>query len=202
MIVDHGVGNLASVLNMLKKAGAEAGLASDPKIVAKAEKIILPGVGAFDAAMAEIRRSNLDAALDHAVRIRGVPVLGICLGMQLLTRGSAEGTMAGLGWINASTIKFDVAMMGESLPIPHMGWNKVLPRGPDSILPKDEELRFYFANSYHVVCEDAADVIGVSHYGYDFPSVVKSHNIFGAQFHPEKSHRFGLEVLRRFDQIR
>lgn len=198
-VVDYGVGNLASVMNMLKKAGAGAKLASTPEEIAAADKIILPGVGAFDAAMNEIRSRGLRDALDEAAMGRRVPVLGICLGMQLLTRGSEEGTESGFGWMPASTVRFDTKLMGEGLRIPHMGWNTVIPRTNAPLLPNGNgELRFYFANTYHVSCDDPAAVIGVTTYGYEFPSVIGRGNILGAQFHPEKSHRFGLAMLRNF----
>lgn len=200
-VVDYGVGNLASVMNMLKKAGADARLSSDPAEVASADKIILPGVGAFDAAVKQIRARGLWDALDRAATERAVPLLGICLGMQLLTRSSEEGFEAGFGWIPAETVRFDLSAVNGELRIPHMGWNVVHPRRDSPLLPaEDGEIRFYFANGYHVACDDPEDVIAVTNYGYEFASVVGHDNILGAQFHPEKSHRFGLAMLRNFSE--
>ena len=198
-VVDYGIGNLASVMNMLKKVDADARLELAPEAIAAAEKLVLPGVGAFDAAMAEIESRGLREALNEAAMRRRVPVLGICLGMHLLTRESEEGEARGFGWIPASTVRFDVDRASERLRVPHMGWNTVVSRTDAPLLPDNlGELRFYFANSYHVTCDDQSDVIGVTTYGYEFPSVIGRDNIVGAQFHPEKSHKFGMAVLRNF----
>jgi glutamine amidotransferase len=193
-IVNYGMGNLSSIANMLRRVGVEAVSTADPKFVRTADKLILPGVGAFDNGMRQIADLGLRPALDEAVRERGTPVLGICLGMQLLTSGSEEGELSGLGWISGRTVRFRV----NGLKVPHMGWNTVRPE-PGAVLFEglEEGARFYFVHSYHVECpEDEA--LAHTGYGGEFVSAVGRGRIFGVQFHPEKSHRFGMQLLRNF----
>ncbi len=198
VIVDYGVGNLGSILNMLKKIGVKAAVSSRGAEIAAADKLILPGVGAFDSGMAALDRSGLIPLLSKKVMQEKIPVLGICLGMQLLTRRSAEGKLPGLGWIDGETVKFSFPNQRE-LKIPHMGWNGVSVRREDPLfcnMPDDP--RFYFVHSYHVVCKDARDVAATTQYGYDFTSAVAKGNMYGVQFHPEKSHKFGMKLLENF----
>lgn len=198
-IVDYGMGNLGSILNMFKRIGVPAQISGDPQQVAQARKILLPGVGAFDAAMARIDASGLRPVLDRKALEEKVPVLGICLGMQLLTRGSEEGSLPGLGWVDATTHRFPKL---EGLKVPHMGWNTVQPAKPSPLvddLPPDP--RFYFVHSYYVRLKQAQDALLRTHYGVDFDAGLSSGNIHGAQFHPEKSHRFGMALLAGFARL-
>jgi glutamine amidotransferase len=198
-IIDYGVGNLGSIQNMLKKLGAQSEIASDVGAIERATKIILPGVGAFDAGMAQLIQSGLRPSLDTAVLQRGVPVAGICLGMQLMTEGSEEGTLPGLGWVPARTIRF-VPSPNETMIIPHMGWSIVTKAKQSPALDLlDDESRFYFMHSYHVDCSNRDDVLLTAQYGsIRFDAAFERKNILGFQFHPEKSHRFGMTLLKAF----
>jgi imidazole glycerol-phosphate synthase subunit HisH len=196
-IVDYGMGNLGSIRNMLTKIGAASEISSDPRVVMAAQKLILPGVGAFDAGMQSLERNGLRSVLDERVLGARVPTLGICLGMQLMTRHSAEGDRAGLGWIDAQVLRFEPADSG--LKVPHMGWNLVAPARPDALLENlPEQSRFYFVHSYYVTCADRADVLLTTSYGRQFDSGLHRDNVWGVQFHPEKSHKFGMQLLTNF----
>lgn len=198
-IIDYGMGNVGSIRNMLSRIGAEAIVTSDPHVVSDANKIILPGVGAFDHAMERLRGMEFISLLNQKVLGDGVACLGICLGMQLLTNGSEEGNLPGLGWIDAQTRRFDLDGQGTDLPIPHTGWNTVRDEGRGSVLAGGlDEARFYFVHSYYVDCNSEEDVFGTTRYGIRFASVIGRDNITGVQFHPEKSHRFGMQLLRNF----
>jgi glutamine amidotransferase len=197
-IIDYGMGNIGSIANMLKKVGASVKISGDPQQIRAATKLILPGVGHFDRGMQQLRDRKLIDVLTERVVGEGVPILGICLGVQLFTRCSEEGTLPGLGWVAASTIRFRFEQH-PTLKIPHMGWNSVKPVKKSllfSNLPNDA--RFYFVHSYHLNCEELNDVLGSTEYGYDFSSAIECRNIYGAQFHPEKSHKFGMALLRNF----
>ena len=196
-IVDCGIGNVKSVLRMFEWVDATAEIVSDPFEAAKCSRLVLPGVGAFDAGMAALNR-GWRHALDHVALERKAPVLGICLGMQLLCRRSEEGQASGLGWIEADVKRMDTG--GDPrLKIPHMGWSVVTPEQANPLIPSDEgEQRFYHVHSYRAVCDDPQDVIGTVSYGTQFTTAVRHGNIFGVQFHPEKSHRFGMALMRRF----
>jgi len=199
-ILDYGIGNLLSVKNMLGRAGAnDAVITSSADGVAAADKIILPGVGHFDNGMRKLRASGMYDALSEKVLNGGTPVIGICLGAQMLTKGSEEGDEPGLGWIDGECRRFDPVKMEERLPVPHMGWAEVTER-KDSRLLADlpEEPRYYFTHSYHIVCSDPADELLTAWYGYDFTAAVQHGNIVGTQFHPEKSHKFGMRLLANF----
>lgn len=198
-VVDYGMGNVGSIRNMLRKVGARATIASTPDILAEATKIVLPGVGAFDQGIEKLEQGGFRQVLDELVLHRHVPILGICLGMQLFTTRSDEGSRPGLGWIPGETLRFRRETMPAALRIPHMGWNTVSVRKSSPLFDGlTEEQRFYFLHTYHVVCDDAADVLTETDYGYRFVSSFSRGNIIGAQFHPEKSHRFGMEFFRRF----
>lgn len=202
-IVDYGMGNLGSIVNMLKRIGASAIITSDPEVIARSDKLILPGVGAFDAAMESIREKGLRDALDECAIRRKVSVLGICLGMQLLTRSSDEGELPGLGWIAARTRAFK-GSVSEPLKIPHMGWNVVTQSNPSPLIrgfDTLEEPRFYFVHSYYVECESTINSVLRCTYGVQFDAAIQSENVFGVQFHPEKSHRFGMKLLQNFAEI-
>lgn len=201
-IVNYGMGNLGSVANMFKRVGIASEITSDLNKIAKAQKILLPGVGAFDAAMKHINDEGFREVLDNKVLIEKVPTLGICLGMQLLTKSSEEGVLPGLGWVNAKTIKFNFPEQ-QSLKIPHIGWN---PTWAASLTPLtknlEEDNRYYFVHSYYVVPENERDVMLKTHYGFDFCSgIYNQDNVFGAQFHPEKSHKFGMKLFENFAKV-
>lgn len=199
VIVDYGMGNLGSVLNMLKRIGAPAYISDSAAEVAQARKIILPGVGAFGEAMRCINDSGLRPVLDEKALVERVPILGICLGMQLLVDGSEEGNEPGLGWISGQVRRFP---KHSGLKVPHMGWNLVSPAGEDP-LTRDlgEDPRFYFVHSYYVAAHRPEDRLLRTSYGVEFDAGIRSGNIWGVQFHPEKSHRFGKQLLKSFAEI-
>lgn len=197
-IIDYDMGNLGSVANMIKKIGGKTVISRDKKIIEKAGKLILPGVGAFDSGIRNLTKFDLIEVLTKKVIFQKTPILGICLGMQLFSKESEEGTLSGLSWINAKTIyfRFDKS---ANFRIPHMGWNDIDLRKKSILfknMPKD--LRFYFIHSYHVHCFNDADIVSTTNYGVDFVSAISHENIFGTQFHPEKSHQFGMQLMKNF----
>lgn len=196
-IIDYGLGNLGSVANMLKKIGVSAKVTADPEQIRVAKALVLPGVGHFDTGMRNLVASGLKAVLDELVLQVKVPVLGICLGMQLMARRSDEGTESGLGWLAADVKRFAFPP-ADRLAVPHMGWNELEPRDASLYRGLETQPRFYFVHSYHLVCDDESDVAGWATYGYRFAASVHHGSIFGTQFHPEKSHRFGKAVLKNF----
>jgi len=200
-IIDYGMGNLGSVLNMLKKVGAESVITSDPDQIANAEKLILPGVGSFDAAMRRIHDVKLFNLLNEQVLIKKKPVFGICLGMHLLFESSEEGRLPGFGWIKGKVLSFK-NRIPNSLKIPHMGWNDV------SIINQNDltkgftgDIRFYFVHSYFVKIENGENQMMTCDYGLIFDAAVHKTNIYGAQFHPEKSHRYGMQLFKNFSEL-
>tara|TARA_B100001123_G_scaffold436227_1_gene566144 strand:- start:649 stop:1254 length:606 start_codon:yes stop_codon:yes gene_type:complete len=198
-IVDYGMGNLGSIKNMFKRIGVSTVLAADLEAIEKSDKLVLPGVGNFDQAMKRINSSDLREILDRKALVERIPILGICLGMQLLTQSSEEGTLLGLGWIKAATRRFPKT---SKLKVPHMGWNIVSPVRESPIsknLP--DEIRFYFVHSFYVQVENEEDSILKAHYGINFDAAIQHGNIFGAQFHPEKSHKFGRQFLTNFANL-
>jgi glutamine amidotransferase len=197
-IVDYGVGNLASIANMARKAGTNCVISSKPADVAAADKLILPGVGAFDRGMANLEERGLIPALHERAIGRGVPTLGLCLGMQLLGRGSEEGARPGLGWLEADTVRFKFTA-DTPLKVPHMGWNFIEPAAPAALVEHlPAEPRFYFVHSYYLACDNPGDVMCWTTYGDRFASGIHKGNLWGTQFHPEKSHSFGLALLKNF----
>jgi glutamine amidotransferase len=199
VIVDYGVGNLASIKNMLKKVGCDALISSNASDILSADKLILPGVGAFDTCASKLKESGLLSVLNKKALEEKIPLLGICVGCQLLMEKSEEGTEQGLGWIKGEVKKFEQQQMTDDLKIPHMGWTDVELNKP-SLLFKNmyEEPRFYFVHSYYPAPINSDDVLMYANYGYKFAAAVEHENIMGVQFHPEKSHKFGMKLLENF----
>jgi glutamine amidotransferase len=197
-IIDYKTGNLGSIQNILKRIGEESIITSDKGVIATAKKLILPGVGSFDTGMKNLKDLDLVEALNFKVLEEKVPVLGICLGMQLLSLKSEEGNLPGLGWINAVTKRFNFVNTSE-YKIPHMGWN-YLTVNKESPLLKDmyPEPRFYFVHSYYFNANESHDILASTSYESEFTSAVEKENILGVQFHPEKSHKFGMKLLKNF----
>lgn len=198
-VVDYGIGNISSIVNMVRKIGFPVTVSNKPKDILNAEKLILPGVGSFDRAMKNLRDRGYLEVLTQRVIFDKTPIIGICLGMQLLTQGSEEGCEPGLGWIAADTVRFQLDSEEARLKIPHMGWGTVRVCKSNPIMPFcDSVRRFYFVHSYHVSCRDPEDVLATSYHGSEFTSAICKDNILGVQFHPEKSHKFGFELFRNF----
>jgi len=207
IVIDYGMGNLGSVKNMLKAVGASAVISSDKNEIKNATKILLPGVGAFDSAMKNLIDLDLIDILKEKAYSDATPIMGICLGMQVLTKGSEEGELGGLGFIDAYARKFDFTHLECNLPVPHMGWNKAYLKKESKLLQEGAESykdggrmgeRFYFVHSYAVSCKDEKDILSTSNYGYEFVSSFEKDNIIGCQFHPEKSHKFGMKLFKNF----
>lgn len=198
-ILDYGVGNLGSVLNMLRRVGLSAEITGNPSVVAKATKIILPGVGAFDRAMTCLSKSGLREALDQRVLEDKVPLLGICLGMQMLCSGSEEGNLPGLGYIRAHARKINAS---ADLKVPQMGWNLVRRATPTKLTDDlSDDARFYFVHSYAVHVENRKNSLLKCRYGDEFDAGIVRDNIYGVQFHPEKSHKFGRVLFSAFGAL-
>lgn len=194
-IIDYGLGNLGSIVNMLKKLGHDAKIINSPEQLQNASHIILPGVGAFDTGMRHLEEAQWIEPLNKKVLVEKTPTLGICLGMQLMTRGSEEGRLPGLNWVEGYARKFPA----NNLRIPHMGWNKVtITKGSSILSGNDLERRFYFVHSYFVSLENPDEQLIEATYGNPFTAAFEAGNIVGVQFHPEKSHRFGMELLHNF----
>lgn len=200
-IIDYGLGNLASIQNMIKKIGGNAVISSTAEEINNAQKLILPGVGHFEKGMENLHKSGLISTLNNLALEKKIPVLGICLGMQLMTSKSEEGNVHGLNWVEANTIKFKIN--SPEFKIPHMGWNNVSFKKNESIAENlYKEARFYFVHSYHVHCFNLEEVLGTTVYEVPFHSAIIKNNIIGVQFHPEKSHKFGMQLLKNFLKIK
>jgi len=199
-IINYGLGNVLAFQNMYKRLNIDVAVASSAEELRAADKLILPGVGAFDNAMELLERSGMRPALEESVLERRVPVLGVCVGMQMLARSSEEGSRPGLGWIAGSVRNFR-SLHQSDLRVPHMGWNDAHPVGAPSLFEHFDAASFYFLHSFYFHCERPDDVAAVSHYGIDFASAVHSGNIYGVQFHPEKSHHFGARLLQNFAEV-
>lgn len=201
-VIDYGLGNIMSVINMMKRVGAEASVVSTAEEIVRADKLILPGVGSFDKGMANIASRGISEVLEEEVSKKGKPLLGICLGMQLMSRRSEEGQYRGLSWIEGDVVRFDPSIHESGLKIPHMGWNTVEAQQDHPIFSGIKKpMRFYFVHSYHFKLDDDRQGIGVTRYGYDFPSVIARGNIIGVQFHPEKSHVYGMRLLKNYCEL-
>ena len=197
-IIDYGMGNLGSVANMIKKVGGKSVITSDKEDIKKAKKILLPGVGAFDNAVKNLKSLDLWDLIKDKVLVEKIPIMGICLGMQLLTKGSEEGNLEGFGFIDAYAKKF--RFKNSCLKVPHMGWNIVKLQKKSKLFEgvENQENRFYFVHSYAVECGNEGDILSITTYGYDFVSSFEKDNIIGVQFHPEKSHKFGMKLFKNF----
>lgn len=197
-VVDYATGNRGSVASMVRRAGARTVLATTPRDVLDAQRLVLPGVGAFDAAAGALWRSGLAEPVIELAREGRVPMLGVCVGMQLLADGSEEGSLPGLGVVPGHVRRLDSHCDHPPERIPHMGWTQLTPRSEDELLAEIAEPRFYFAHSFRHICAADADVVATARYGCEFHAVVRRGRCWGAQFHPEKSGRNGLQLLRNF----
>jgi imidazole glycerol-phosphate synthase subunit HisH len=198
-IIDLGLGNIGSIQNMFAKVGIVATAVNTDGAIRRSEKLILPGVGAFSHGMSSLNDSGLRHVLEEKVLGDRTPVLGICLGMQMLARHSEEGDVDGLGWIAGRTVRLRGETPATRLRVPHMGWNQVKVRKASTLFDGvSEDARFYFVHSYHVVCDDPEDVLATVQYGAQLTAAVARGNVMGTQFHPEKSHKFGMAVLKNF----
>jgi len=198
-IIDYGLGNIRAFLNVYERLNIPVKVARIPAEVKSATRIILPGVGSFDYAMRQLNKSGMREQLEECVLGDKVPVMGICVGMQMLAKSSQEGTEPGLGWIDGRVYKFDSNLIPFKSRLPHMGWNTVDPKENISLFNGIEsQARFYFLHSYYFDCEMDSQVICVTHYGKTFASAVNKENVFGIQFHPEKSHSNGIRLLNNF----
>lgn len=200
-VLNYGIGNSAAVVNMVRKAGGDAEVCSDPSALDGSSGIVLPGVGSFDNGMHKLQESGFVDVVQEKVLVDRVPFLAICLGMQLLFNKSEEGTVEGLGWLEGEVTRFcfDRETKDLQLKVPHMGWNLVEPLSDSQLFNGiPNTARFYFTHSFHVNCVNAKDVLATSSYGYNFTAAVRHRNIVGVQFHPEKSHRFGLKFFQNF----
>jgi len=197
-ILDYGIGNVNSIVNMFKKIGVYSKLVKDKYEVEEADKIVLPGVGAFDYGMKKLNEAKLTEVIKRETLINKKPILGICLGMQMLGRRSEEGKSEGLGLIGFDNIKF--RFEDKKLIVPHMGWNYTKNMIIDDPLLVDLPLdqRYYFVHSFHALCDKKENILMECDYGYNFTAAVKQDNIYGVQFHPEKSHKFGMKLLKNF----
>lgn len=204
-IIDYGLGNVRAFANVYDRLNIKYSIATSPRHINGADRLILPGVGAFDWAMNRLNASGFRDALDEVVLNRRVPILGVCVGMQMMAARSEEGVMAGLGWIDADVLRFSGSNFGGrgagSKPLPHMGWNDVVVRRAENLFYGMASPKFYFLHSYIVVPRNEENILAETEYGRGFASAVSNGNVYGTQFHPEKSHRWGMDLLRNFARL-
>tara|TARA_B100001093_G_C26857837_1_gene1028286 strand:+ start:607 stop:1224 length:618 start_codon:yes stop_codon:yes gene_type:complete len=198
VIIDYGLGNLGSIQNMIKKAGGTSKTTNNPSEILSATKLLLPGVGSFDAGMQKLINLELISTLNESVIKNKIPILGICLGAQLMTKASEEGSIKGLGWLDAKTARFQIKT-GNTFKVPHMGWNRIRVKQSHRIFKDTQESsRFYFVHSYHFTPNDDSICLCTTDYAYPFSSGLVKDNIIALQFHPEKSHNFGLQLFKQY----
>ena len=201
-IVDYGLGNLKAFVNLYERLNVKTVVARDSQTLIDCSKIILPGVGAFDQAMKLINDSGMRKTLDNLVLVEKMPILGVCIGMQILAKSSEEGLSSGLGYIDGKVKKLDVKNIKGNTQLPHMGWNTILPIRDSKLLAGiNAGSRFYFLHSFYVHCNNNNDVISTTEYGSKFCSAIEHNNIFGVQYHPEKSHSNGIKMLQNFAEM-
>lgn len=202
-IVDYGIGNIQALMNLFKRLGVEARRSDAPNQFLDAERLVLPGVGHFDQAMQRLNDSGMRPKLEELVLGAHVPIVGICVGMQILAKGSDEGRLPGLNWIPGRVRSFATQLKSTGLPLPHMGWNELKPRDHSKLFSKgfDKAPQFYFLHSYFFDAEDKQHVAATASYGLDFDAVVSCGHIHGVQCHPEKSHHWGEQLLKNFVEL-
>jgi len=201
-LIDYGVGNICAFQNVYNRLDVPTKIAKTYEDLSDAKKLILPGVGSFDYDMGQLNASGMRDKLDELVLEKKVPVIGICVGMQIMGNRSDEGKLDGLKWIDSEILKFDENLIEQRAKLPHMGWNDVAPvKNHPLFVGLEKEAIFYFLHSYYFLCNDPADIIAVSDYGLSFSSAVNKDNIYGIQFHPEKSHQYGEKLLHNFVKL-
>jgi glutamine amidotransferase len=201
-IIDYGVGNIFAFQNVYKRLDIPTKIAKSSQDLIDAEKLVLPGVGSFDYAMNQLNISGMREKLDELVLVKKIPVIGICVGMQIMGNRSDEGELEGLNWIDSEILKFDGRLINQRTKLPHMGWNDVIPvKNHPLFIGLEEDAIFYFLHSFYFKCNNPEESIAVSDYGISFSSAVNRENIFGIQFHPEKSHQFGEKLLHNFARL-
>lgn len=201
-LIDYGVGNLFAFQNVYKRLGIPIKIANNSSDLRNAEKLILPGVGSFDYAMSQLNASGMRDKLDDLVIVQKIPVIGICVGMQMMGNRSDEGKLEGLKWIDAEILKFDESLIKQRTKLPHMGWNDVIPSRETPLFQGLEKKSiFYFLHSYYFKCNNSIDSLAISEYGISFSSAINHDNIYGIQFHPEKSHQYGEKLLYNFAML-
>jgi glutamine amidotransferase len=200
-LINYGLGNIQAFVHIFQRLNISFEIAETTDQVEKAEKLILPGVGAFDWAMKRLNDSGLRERLDQVVFRKQVPILGVCVGMQMMAQRSEEGALPGLGWIDADVVRFD-PVSSAGVPLPHMGWNDVQPMTSDDLFTAIKAPRYYFLHSYCVVPRCPDNILATAHYGKSFTAAVRKGHIFGTQFHPEKSHQWGIDLLRNFAELK
>lgn len=199
-LIDYGLGNIQAFAHIYKRLNISVEIASCAEQLQKVNRLILPGVGSFDWAMSRINNSGMRESIDDLVLNKSIPVLGVCVGMQMMAKASSEGKAPGLGWVDANVISLTIDRE-KPLPLPHMGWNDVMPDSNDCLFRGLSDPRFYFLHSYCIVPEHPCDSLATTSYGGTFTAAIRRKNVFGTQFHPEKSHDWGIGLLRNFAEI-